>query len=83
MVSEALLCFVILGVSIPAFVLSPIQRPDSLDLRVEGDGYYIYRPEGTVYHSTRHKLPKKDLQVVAFALVWAVAYVAFLPESSE
>ena len=75
MVSESLLCIFILGCSIPAFVLSPIQRPDSLGLRVEGDGYYIYRPEGTVYYSTEHKLPQKGLQVVAFALVWAVAYV--------
>ena len=75
MVSELLLCLTILGFSILAFVLSPIQRPDLLDLRVEGDGYYIYRPEGTVYHSTEHKLPHSGLQVVAFAFVWAVAYV--------
>ena len=78
MVSEPLLCLIILGVSVPAFVLSPIQRPDSLDLRVEDAGYYIYRPEGTVYHSTAHRLPKKELQVVAFALVWAIADV-FIP----
>ena len=77
MISELLVFLIILGGSIPAFVLSPIQRPDSLDLRVEGAGYYLYRPEGTVFHSTRHKLPKKELQIVAFALVWAAAFFHF------
>ena len=77
MVSELLLFFIILGGSVPAFVLSPIQRPDSLGLRVEVAGYYIYRPEETVFYSTGHKLPKKELQVVAFALVWSAAFFHF------
>lgn len=78
LVSELLLSFIILACSIPAFVLSPLQRPDSLSFFEDiGEHYASYFPYAidSAHYYTEHALSSRGLQVAAYALVWAVAYV--------
>lgn len=78
LVFELLLSFIILACSIPAFVFSPLQRPNSLSFYEKIGEYYTScypYAVGSAHYQTEHALPSRGLQVAAYALVWAVTYV--------
>lgn len=77
MVSEFLLFSIILACSIPAFLFSPLQPAKSMYLYEDIDEYCIESPSNSVYYCGGDVVSLQRLQVAAYALVWAIAYVCY------